>query len=303
MTHDQTRQLGIEFERRVQTMIPEKEYLDKLDTETIYSFLNQAQDRYIHDVYRSLDKVMPNSNDAKHIERVLQPYLKSIILGNEDKTPEYGGSENFFESGKNAIKYNLPQDYYLYGRSVSKVDSTFNWKGSTTAFKVIPNVWTNQVEVGNFIETPYDQLRIIRYPLAIISEYEKKKNSSEYGQDEEPIIGTLYRDAVDSQKKAWGGDENVTPTLTIIHDRYTNILDVQLMYYSTPTYFTPLDNTTTCKLPMDCFEELLTLALDLYVQYVAGAEANKKAKQEQMRKQQEAEQKAQERQNRRNSED
>lgn len=40
MTLQETRQLGIEFERRVQTMIPEKE-LDKLDTETIYSFLNQ----------------------------------------------------------------------------------------------------------------------------------------------------------------------------------------------------------------------------------------------------------------------
>ena len=40
MTQDETRQLGIEFERRVQTMIPEKEYLDKLDSETIYSFLN-----------------------------------------------------------------------------------------------------------------------------------------------------------------------------------------------------------------------------------------------------------------------
>lgn len=303
MTHDQTRQLGIEFERRVQTMIPEKEYLDKLDTETIYSFLNQAQDRYIHDVYRSLDKIVPNSNDAKHIERVLQPYLKSIILSNVDETPGYGGSDNFFESGKNAIKYNLPQDYYLYGRSVSKVDSTFNWKGTPTAFKVIPNVWTNQVEVGNFVETPYDQLRIIRYPLAIISEYEKKKKDAEYEEGENPIIGTLYRDATDAQQKAWGGDEDVTPTLTIIHDRYTNILDVQLMYYSTPTYFTPLDNTTTCKLPMDCFEELLTIALDLYVQYVAGAEANKKAKQEQMRKQQEAEQKAQERQNRRNNED
>ena len=54
MTPEQTRQLGIEFERRIQTMIPERE-LDKLDTETIYSFLNQYQDKYIHDIYRSLD--------------------------------------------------------------------------------------------------------------------------------------------------------------------------------------------------------------------------------------------------------
>ena len=274
MTKDETRQLGIEFERRVQTMIPEKEYLDKLDTETIYSFLNQAQDRYIHDVYRSLDKVVPNSNDAKHIERVLQPYLQSVNLGDADKAGDkLDDYSDFFESGRNALLYNLPQDYYLYGRSVSKVSSTYNWKGSTNAYKSIPNVWTNQAEVGNFIETPYDQLRIIRYPIAIISEYEPK----------------------DGVQK--------TPTLTVIHDRYTKIEDVKLMYYSTPTYFTPLDSNTWCKLPMDCFEEILTLALDLYVQYVAGAEANKKAKQEQMRKQQEAEQKAQERQNRRNSED
>jgi hypothetical protein len=40
MTLEDTRRLGMEFERRVQTMIPEKQFLEKLDTETIYSFLN-----------------------------------------------------------------------------------------------------------------------------------------------------------------------------------------------------------------------------------------------------------------------
>ena len=44
MTLDETRQLGIEFERRVQTMIPEKEVVDKLDSETVFSFLNQKDD-------------------------------------------------------------------------------------------------------------------------------------------------------------------------------------------------------------------------------------------------------------------
>jgi hypothetical protein len=40
MSLQETRQLGIEFERRVQTMIPETEIVSKLDTDTIYSFLN-----------------------------------------------------------------------------------------------------------------------------------------------------------------------------------------------------------------------------------------------------------------------
>jgi len=57
MTLEETKQLGIEFERRIQTLIPETEYTRKLDTETIYSFLNQYQDKYIHDIYRNLDNI------------------------------------------------------------------------------------------------------------------------------------------------------------------------------------------------------------------------------------------------------
>ena len=55
MTLEDTRRLGIEFERRVQTMIPDTEFLEKLDTETIYSYLNQYQDKYVHEIYRNLD--------------------------------------------------------------------------------------------------------------------------------------------------------------------------------------------------------------------------------------------------------
>ena len=57
MTLADTRRLGIEFERRVQTMIPDTEFLEKLDTETIYSFLNQYQDKYVHEIYRNLDQI------------------------------------------------------------------------------------------------------------------------------------------------------------------------------------------------------------------------------------------------------
>ena len=51
MNRQETRQLGIEFERRVQQLLPQKEFLDKMDTETIYSFLNQYQDKLIHDAF------------------------------------------------------------------------------------------------------------------------------------------------------------------------------------------------------------------------------------------------------------
>jgi hypothetical protein len=77
MNPDETRRLGIEFERRVQTMIPEKEYVDKLDTETIYSYLNQYQDKYVHEIYRNLDNIQPGTKLSAHIESILQSMLQS----------------------------------------------------------------------------------------------------------------------------------------------------------------------------------------------------------------------------------
>lgn len=62
MTLIETRQLGIEFERRVQTMIPETEFLNKLDTDTIYSYLNQYQDKLIQELYRTMDQVATSNN-------------------------------------------------------------------------------------------------------------------------------------------------------------------------------------------------------------------------------------------------
>lgn len=45
--------------------------------------------------------------------------------------------------------------------------------------------------------------------------------------------------------------------------------------------------STPCELPVDAFEELVSGAVDLYVQYVAGAEANRRRQQEAVKQQQE----------------
>lgn len=42
---------------------------------------------------------------------------------------------------------------------------------------------------------------------------------------------------------------------------------------------------TPCELPMDAFDDLVTGAVDLYVQYAAGAEANKRRQDEARRQQ------------------
>jgi len=63
--------------------------------------------------------------------------------------------------------------------------------------------------------------------------------------------------------------------LTVIYDQYTTPVGIKLSYYKQPAHFN-LMTSTKCELPLDAFEELVSGAVDLYVQYVAGAEARKR---------------------------
>ena len=98
----------------------------------------------------------------------------------------------------------------------------------------------SQSDVWKLIETPHDSLRILRYPAAVLNQYK---------------------------------GEN--PTISVIYDRYTKVEGIKLMYYKQPPYF-DLMTSTPCELPMDAFDDIVTGAVDLYVQYVAGAEARKR---------------------------
>lgn len=260
MTLQETRQLGIEFERRVQTMIPEKELFDKLDTDTIYSFLNQYQDKYIHDIYRNLDNIPSGTKLSAHVESVLQSMLTSATIKTVDAQNNTVGASVTDPNGLSiidtarSITFKLPADFYMYLRSVSNVTKTFSFKSQDTAqatpIRVIPNMLMSQSDVWKLIETPHDSLRILRYPAAILNQYK---------------------------------DGN--PTLSVIYDRYTEVQGIKVIYYKQPGYF-DLMTSTPCELPMDAFDDLVTGAVDLYVQYVAGAEARKKQLQQQQQQQQ-----------------
>jgi hypothetical protein len=97
------------------------------------------------------------------------------------------------------------------------------------------------------IETPHDSLRILRRPAAVLSKYNKSK-----------------------------------PTITVIYDQYTTPLGIKVLYYAQPVHFNIMTNTA-CELPIDVFDDIVTGAVDLYVDYVAGAEANKRRRQESLR--------------------
>lgn len=260
MTLQETRELGIEFERRIQTMIPEKEY-DKLDTETIYSFLNQYQDKYVHDIYRSLDRVPENSKLAAHVESVLQSLIatQNLKVADGQEYDKNTSNELIDSNGISIIDtarsytFQLDSDYYMYIKSVSEVTSTYSFKSAGSndeqlAIRILPNVLVSQNDVWKLIETPHNSLRILKYPAVVLNE---KFNSKR--------------------------------TITVIFDQYTTIKGIRVMYYKEPQHF-DIMTSTPCELPNVVFEDLVSGAVDLYVQYVAGAEARKRQQDEAARR-------------------
>lgn len=142
-----------------------------------------------------------------------------------------------------SISYVLPDDFYMYLRSVSNVTTTFSFKSdgneSESPIRVLPNQLVSQSDIWKLVETPHDSLRILRYPAAVLGNIDGSK------------------------------------VLSVIYDQYTTPVGIKISYYKQPARFS-LMTSTPCQLPLDAFEELVSGAVDLYVQYVAGAEARKR---------------------------
>lgn len=237
MTLTETRQLGIEFERRVQTMIPETEFLAKLDTDTIYSFINQYQDKLIQELYRTIDQV-GSSNNETYLETLLNSMMETATLTLSDTAP--------------IRRSDLPVDFGLYIKSYSNVSNTYRYRQSGQNQGILPNKLISIKEVNEVLSRPQDSMRIIRSPFV------------------------------------WLADEN---GLGSLYDSYTTPTSIYLEYYRLPHYM-DLMTSTACELPVEMFEQLVSGAVDLYVQYAAGAEARKKQMQQ-----------AQQQQNKRNEDE
>lgn len=218
MTLLETRQLGIEFERRCQAIDPTMEIAGKIETDDIYSYLNQYQEQYVKELLIADGQAQSGTKASIKVQDNIKQLVTHEVLTDD-------ATDDSFDN--NCTLFALPSDYFQYIRSVSEVDGTYK----NVSKKIVPNILLNHSDANKVLESFYDENKIIRTPIAVLQSDAEHDNM-----------------------------------IKIIHDSYTDIRRVDLTYCRKPKEFNILTGVA-CELPYECFEDLVSGAVELYFKY------------------------------------
>ncbi len=250
MTREQTRKLGIEFERRLREIHPSFATTNKLTTDTIYSLLSEFQASYVKQLYALSDDLQRGTRKDTRVADTIKTLTRHTTISPSSNEEGYG------------ILFKLPEDYAMYLRSESVISK--NYKSNLTLEKNIttPNIVVKQEDVSNFVDAYYNQHAIIKNPIVTLE-------------------STSYDSAY----------------IKVVADTYTKIEKIILVYCCQPHAFNVMKYNdddqaagavhSYCELPYSCFEEIVSGAIDLYLQQY---KARTNQQRQQTPKQQEAEQ-------------
>ena len=225
--------MQVEFERRIQLMNPNFELTEKLTSDTIFSFLNAYCERFVRNNYLQEDMVQDGTRQQKKNADALKGLITRQTLTITTKD-----SHNTDNTSDRAI---LPTNYFLYIRSNSLISK--NYKLDTEIaleanYVVTPNKTIREDDVEKIISTYYNKT-ILRNPYIVLN----NGNESDVDRD-------LY--------------------INIIHDEYTIIKKLDLVYYRKPKRFDVIgvDSLTVfdeCELPENVHMEIVEGAVEMFI--------------------------------------
>lgn len=228
-----SRAMQIEFERRITLMNPNFELAEKLTSDTIFSFLNAYTERYVRLNYLQEDAVQDGTRAQKKNADALKGLITRGLYAVEAK------DEN--NTDKTSDRVSLPSDYFLYIRSNSLISKNY--------------------KIGEEIQNEQD--------------YVVTSNKTIREDDVEKVISTYYNKAIVLNpyvvlNAGNNADEEKKLYLNVIHDEYTTIKKVDLVYYRKPKKFDVIgvDGVNVldhCELSENVHMEIVEGAVEMFI--------------------------------------
>lgn len=228
-----SRAMQIEFERRITLMNPNFELAEKLTSDTIFSFLNAYTERYVRLNYLQEDAVQDGTRAQKKNADALKGLITRGLYAVEAK------DEN--NTDKTSDRVSLPSDYFLYIRSNSLISKNYKIEEeiqNEQDYVVTSNKTIREDDVEKVISTYYNKAIVLN-----------------------PYIVLNAGNNADEEKKLY---------LNVIHDEYTTIKKVDLVYYRKPKKFDVIgvDGVNVldhCELPENVHMEIVEGAVEMFI--------------------------------------
>lgn len=228
-----SRAMQIEFERRITLMNPNFELAEKLTSDTIFSFLNAYTERYVRLNYLQEDAVQDGTRAQKKNADALKGLITRGLYALEAK------DEN--NTDKTSDRVSLPSDYFLYIRSNSLISKNYKIEEeiqNEQDYVVTSNKTIREDDVEKVISTYYNKAIVLN-----------------------PYVVLNAGNNADEEKKLY---------LNVIHDEYTTIKKVDLVYYRKPKKFDVIgaDGVNVldhCELPENVHMEIVEGAVEMFI--------------------------------------
>ena len=227
------REMQVEFERRITLMNPDFELKEKLTSDTIFSFLNAYTERYVRINYLQEDQVL----DGTRAQKKNADALKGLIVRGLYEV----SAKDANNTDKVSDRVKLPEDYFLYIRSNSMISKNYKIENEITKeneYVITPNKTIREDDVEKIISTYYNKAIMLN-----------------------PYVVLNAGNNADTQKNIY---------INIIHDEYTVIKKLDLVYYRKPKKFDVIgvdgvNVLNKCELPDNVHMEIVEGAVEMFI--------------------------------------
>lgn len=232
--------MQMEFERRITLMNPDFEIKEKLTSDTIFSFLNAYTERFVRNNYLQEDTVADNTRAQKKNVDALKGLVVRGLYNIDTKDNN--------NTDRTTDRVSLPDDYFLYIRSNSLLSKNYKLETEINAM-----VDGNE-DISKYVVAPNKPIREDDADKVISSYYNKAIILT-------PYIVLSNGNVADQTKKLY---------INIIHDEYTVVKKLDLVYYRKPKRFDVIgvDGVNVldhCELPENVHMEIVEGAVEMFI--------------------------------------